>query len=83
MLPIAYLNLANVPAFRSVQMRDALMARQDRVPQADQVDLPEIQESFRVSFSDETQVGEAMPTRNALATRPNDPTALYRQVASL
>lgn len=83
MLPIAYLNLANVPAFRSVQVRDALMARQDRVPPADQLDLPEIQESFRVSFSDETRVGDAMPLRNAVTARPDDPTALYRQVDAL
>lgn len=89
MLPISYLNLANVPAFRSVQVRDGLVARQDRVPPAEQVDLPEIQESFRVSFSDEARLTESMATRNALASQnldqpqAQDPTKLYRQVAAL
>ena len=89
MLPISYLNLANVPAFRSVQVRDGLVARQDRVPPAEQVDLPEIQESFRVSFSDDARLTESMATRNALASQnldqyqAQDPTKLYRQVAAL
>ena len=89
MLPISYLNLANVPAFRSVQVRDGLVARQDRVPPAEQVDLPEIQESFRVSFSDDARLTESMATRNAQASQnldqaqAQDPTKLYRQVAAL
>ena len=89
MLPISYLNLANVPAFRSVQVRDGLVARQDRVPPSEQVDLPEIQESFRVSFSDDARLTESMATRNALASQnldqpqAQDPTKLYRQVAAL
>lgn len=93
MLPISYLNLANVPAFRSVQVRDGLVARQDRVPPSQQVDLPEIQESFRVSFSDEARLTESMATRDALASElqtqsqtpaPNqNRTSLYRQVAAL
>ena len=85
MLPISDLNLANVPAFRSVQVRDGLVARQDRVPPAEQVDLPEIQESFRVSFSDEARLTESMATRNALASQAQaqDPTKLYRQVGAL
>lgn len=93
MLPISYLNLANVPAFRSVQVRDGLVARQDRVPPSQQVDLPEIQESFRVSFSDEARLTESMATRDALASEPptpiqsqapsQNPTLLYRQVAAM
>ena len=87
MLPISYVNLANVPAFRSVQVRDGLVARQDRVPPVEQVDLPEIQESFRVSFSDDARLTESMATRNALASQAQDqvqdPTKIYRQVAAL
>lgn len=35
--------------------------RQDRIPVDERVDLPEIQESFRVSFSEETRVSGSPP----------------------
>ena len=66
-----------------------LAVRQDRLPQDERIDLPEIQESFRVSFSDEARLTESMATRNALASQDlgqyqaQDPTKLYRQVAAL
>ena len=86
MLPISYINLANVPAFRSVQVRDGLVARQDRVPPAEQVDLPEIQESFRVSFSDEARAagmsgaGNERPAGNSVSDKRLD---AYRAIAGL
>ena len=83
MLPISYLNLANVPAFRSVQVLEGLVARQDRAPPAERVDPPGIQERFCISFSSDTRLTESMATRNALASQAQDPTTLYRRVAAL
>ncbi len=83
MLPINFLNLNNVPAFRSVQVRDGLVARQDRLPASERLDLPEIQESYRVSFSDAAKAGEAMVLRDNPLPAAGEMTRLYREIAAL
>jgi hypothetical protein len=55
-IPLVIQNNASTRA--SALLRD-IAPRQDRVPVDDRVDLPEIQESFRVSFSDQTRVQHA------------------------
>ena len=47
--------------------------RQDRLPRDQRVDLPEIQESFRVSFSDAALAASVERPRDVLQTaRPTD-----------
>jgi len=53
---------------RGVFMRE-LVSRADRVPRDERVDLPEIQESFRVSFSNDALAAAAGRSRDA-AQRP-------------
>jgi len=50
---------------RSGVLREFVM-RQDRIPNDQRVDLPEIQESFRVSFSNGALAAAAEETRNVL-----------------
>ena len=57
---------------RNVALREFVM-RQDRVPRDQRVDLPEIQESFRVSFSDAALAASAEGTRDVMQkARPTD-----------
>lgn len=59
-------------ALRSGILREFVM-RQDRPPRDQRVDLPEIQESFRVSFSDAALAASAENVRTALQkARPAD-----------
>ena len=83
MLPINFLNLNNVPAFRSVQVRDGLVGRQDRLPASERLDLPEIQDSYRVSFSDAAKASEAMVLRENSLPAPGEMARLYREIAAL
>jgi len=63
-----------------------LAVRQDRLPQDERIDLPEIQESFRVSFSDEARAagisgaGNETQAGNSVADRRLD---AYRAIAAL
>ncbi|MBS1145658.1 MAG: hypothetical protein H6R14_3064 [Proteobacteria bacterium] len=57
-------NLTPSP-LRNVALREFVM-RQDRVPRDQRVDLPEIQESFRVSFSDAALAASVEDTRNVM-----------------
>ncbi|WP_434515676.1 hypothetical protein AB6Q56_02820 [Dechloromonas sp. ARDL1] len=60
MIPLTYpTNLLSAYALRPGNLLREVAPRQDRVPQDQRVDLPEIQESFRVSFSDEARAYEA------------------------
>ncbi|WP_295006723.1 hypothetical protein [uncultured Dechloromonas sp.] len=60
MIPLTYpSNLLSAHAQRPGSLLREVAARQDRVPQDQRVDLPEIQESFRVSFSDEARAYES------------------------
>lgn len=57
---------------RAAALRD-LFARPDRLPPEQRVDLPEIQESFRVSFSDAALAAAYEETRDTTQkTRPTD-----------
>lgn len=57
---------------RNIALREFVM-RQDRVPRDQRVDLPEIQESFRVSFSDAAVAASVEDVRNvAQKARPTD-----------
>jgi hypothetical protein len=56
MIPLHYpSNLLSANALRPGAVLRELSVRQDRVPLDQRVDLPEIQESFRVNFSDEAR----------------------------
>jgi hypothetical protein len=63
-----------------------LAPRQDRLPVDERIDLPEIQESFRVSFSDEARaasmggVGNEVPAGNSVSDKRLD---AYRAIAGL
>lgn len=73
MLPLDRLpnNLA-ATALRSSISREFVM-RQERLARDQRVDLPEIQESFRVSFSDAALAAAAEDVRTALQkARPSD-----------
>lgn len=60
MIPLTYpSNLLSAYALRPGNLLREVAARQDRIPQDQRVDLPEIQESFRVSFSDEARAYES------------------------
>lgn len=64
-------NLTPSP-LRNIALREFVM-RQDRVPRDQRVDLPEIQESFRVSFSDAALAASAEGTRDVMQkARPTD-----------
>ena len=55
MIPVSYpSNHLSAYALRPGNLLREVATRQDRIPQDQRVDPPEIQESFRVSFSDET-----------------------------
>lgn len=59
-------------AVRSGVLREFVM-RQERPARDQRVDLPEIQESYRVSFSDAALAASAEATRNVLQkARPTD-----------
>jgi hypothetical protein len=70
-------NSSNLSAVRQTPsgiglLREFVM-RQDRLPVDQRVDLPEIQESFRVNFSDAALAASAEGTRNVLQTAsPSD-----------
>ncbi|HSG23714.1 MAG TPA: hypothetical protein VLA64_12240 [Azonexus sp.] len=65
------LNATQSP-LRGGGLREFVM-RQDRVPRDQRVDLPEIQESFRVSFSDAALAASAEDVRNVVQkARPTD-----------
>jgi hypothetical protein len=65
------LNPAQSP-LRSGVLREFVM-RQDRPSRDQRVDLPEIQESFRVSFSDAALAASAEATRDVVQkARPTD-----------
>ncbi|MBP5985792.1 MAG: hypothetical protein KA538_01245 [Azonexus sp.] len=75
---------------RNVALREFVM-RQDRIPRDQRVDLPEIQESTRVTFSDAALAASAEGTRNVVQkARPTDERGAaelqlraYRAIASL
>lgn len=75
---------------RAAGLRE-FFTRPDRLPQDQRVDLPEIQESFRVSFSEEALAAAYEETRDTTQkTRPSDePEAnefrmrAYRDMAAL
>lgn len=66
---------------RSPWLRD-LAARRDRVPADERADMPEIEEAYRVSFSDAVRTTDAPPLR---ADRQAQDARLrsYRDIASL
>lgn len=73
MLPLDKLspNPAQIPS-RAGVLREFVM-RQDRLARDQRVDLPEIQESFRVSFSDAALAASAEDARSVLQkSRPAD-----------
>lgn len=53
---------------RSPWLRD-LAVRRDRIPLGERSDLPEIEESFRVSFSDAVRSGAGSPVRDGAQPR--------------
>jgi hypothetical protein len=56
MIPLNYpSSILSANALRPGAVLRELSLRQDRVPVDERVDLPEIQESFRVNFSDEAR----------------------------
>ncbi len=60
MIPLTYpSNLLSANVLRHGSLLREVAGRQDRVPQDQRVDLPEIQESSRVSFSDEARAYDA------------------------
>ena len=75
---------------RNVALREFVM-RQDRVPRDLRVDLPEIQESFRVSFSDAALAASVEGTRDVVQkASPSDERGAaelqlraYRAIAAL
>ena len=70
------LNVTQSP-LRSIFLRDVAM-RQDRLPRDQRVDLPEIQESFRVSFSDAAMAASADNSRSvAQKAGPTDERGAY------
>lgn len=73
MLPLDRLPTNPAPtALRSGILHEFVM-RQDRLPRDQRVDLPEIQESFRVSFSDAALAASAEDVRTVLQkARPSD-----------
>lgn len=85
------LSVQQAAAARGPLLRE-FAPRADRVPADERVDAPEIQESYRVSFSSAVRAEAAAPVRDA-AQRPTftetqgagaDPRlALYRAVARL
>lgn len=58
MLPIP-LTPPGTASSRASALTHDIAPRQDRIPADDRVDLPEIQESFRISFSDQARVQHA------------------------
>ena len=87
MIPLPYpAALQTIPAPRPGALLRELAVRQDRLPQDERIDLPEIQESFRVSFSDEARaagmgsVGNERPAGNSVSDRRLD---AYRAIAGL
>ncbi|NTV70616.1 MAG: hypothetical protein HGA71_10765 [Azonexaceae bacterium] len=83
MLPIFGFYASNASQRAGVILRE-IATRSDRVPVAERVDLPEIQESFRVSFSNEARVQPASPPdRQPTRTDGLGPTGIdaYRRIA--
>lgn len=91
MTPTPPAGLPSVNNHRSVVLRE-LAPRTDRIPPDQRVDVPEIQESFRVNFSNAALAAATAPVRNA-AQRPGftetrgadpDPRLLaYRRIEAL
>lgn len=86
MLPIPPQFTLNASQRTGAFLRE-IAPRVDRIPADDRVDLPEIQESFRVSFSEEAR---AQASTNPPDRQPNRPEGLiqtgveaYRRVAAL
>jgi len=69
---------------RSPWLRD-LAVRRDRIPPDERADMPEVEESFRVSFSDAVRAGVATAGRDAAqADEPADARLRrYRDIARL
>ena len=86
MLPIPILYAGTAPQRAGNILRE-VAPRADRVPADERVDLPEIQESFRVSFSDQVRVrhSDNQPDRPPLPAEGLIPTGVeaYRRVAQL
>ena len=87
MIPLPTLpGLQAIPPSRPGALLCELAPRQDRLPVDERVDLPEIQESFRVSFSDEARAASITGARNetqagnSVADRRLD---AYRAIAAL
>ena len=87
MIPLPTLpGLQAIPPSRPGALLRELAPRQDRLPVDERVDLPEIQESFRVSFSDEARAagmsgaGNERPAGNSVSDRRLD---AYRAIAGL
>lgn len=83
--------LPSVNNNRSVVLRE-FAPRTDRIPRDQRVDAPEIQESFRVNFSNAALAAAASPVRNAVQrpgfteTRGADPDPrllAYRRIEAL
>lgn len=91
MIPLAYpSNVLAAQAQRPGTLLRELAARQDRVAPDQRVDLPEIQESFRVSFSDEARasgsnLGNEQPHSPPAASNPDTARKLrtYQAIAGL
>lgn len=92
MIPLAYpSNVLAAQAQRPGTLLRELAARQDRVAPDQRVDLPEIQESFRVSFSDEAHasgsgsLGNEQPHSPPAASNPDTARKLrtYQAIAGL
>lgn len=86
MLPIPIVNASNASQRAGSILRE-VAPRSDRVPADDRVDLPEIQESFRVSFSDQVRVRDSanQPDRPPIPAEGLIPTGVeaYRRIAEL
>lgn len=89
-MPFLTVPLASAPAAATLQrgrVQRELVAQPDRLPLERRVDIPEIQESSRVSFSDDVRAELPGRTRNSSpggAPGPQDSRLrLYRETAAL
>lgn len=89
-MPFLTLPLATAPAAATLQrgrVQRELVAQPDRLPLERRVDIPEIQESYRVSFSDAVRVELPGQMRSFSPGGASDPLdsrlRLYRETAAL
>jgi hypothetical protein len=69
---VAATNLARSPWLRDLAMR------RDRIPQDERTDMPEVEEAFRVSFSESVRAGAGSPVRDGSLPREGADARLQR-----